>query len=225
MAPSHPKAGRGLHGVGWVKTQRVDLVALRVQLEVATGCRERPEPADQSSVLRRPQILAAQCRSSPFEGELPVYGVAHDGTRTPRLFSLAVTSGAVSLRFVDLEATLDAMEVPPGALASLELGEEAWAGTVQLERLEAFLARWHFHWVARGRGSAALFIAAHPAQSDQTQAGAMAVEAELARQERDYLDVGTGRLSARAFLERHLWSPYRASVRRMEDQQIRAAGP
>jgi hypothetical protein len=42
---------------------------------------------------------------------------------------------------------------------------------------------------------------------------ALAVEARLSREERDYLQVAKGELAPQTFLERHLWSPYRQSVR------------
>ncbi len=220
-----PRAGRGGRSVGWVRTQRVDLLALRVQLDLAWACRRTPRPAAQSVVLRRAQVIAAECRTRAYEGPLAVYGVDAAGTRHGPLWTEQVEAGALRIDFAAAESISKIVEPDAPELVALELGEGAWAGVVQLDRLREFRRRWHATWVEQGRGSAALFWAAHPEQLEAGAARALAIEAQLARQERDYLEVAAGRASARRFLERHLWSPYRASVLRMEDRANSAESP
>ncbi len=203
---------------GWVRSQRVDLVGIRVRLELATRCKSTPLLTADSSVLRKPQIDAAGCRSRPYDGDLSLYAVDRRGRQIPLSNPWPVREGVLSLRFDDLQRLADEQLGPQ--IESIELGASGWAGSVNLVGLRELLASWHLHWIARGRGSAALYVAAHPEAPGVEEVHALAVEAQLARQEADYLGVGRGELSPRAFLERHLWSPYRVSVRAMRAREF-----
>ena len=121
--------------------------------------------------------------------------------------------GVVAFEFADVDAALR-RTVGHGLddYAWLELGETAWAGTLNLERMRTFLADWHFVWVARGRGSVALFAERHAEHPRGGDAQSMALEARLDRQRQDFDAVSEGKMSASAFLERHVWSPFRRAV-------------
>lgn len=217
QSPSERSLERGT-GRGWVRTQSVDLLGMRARLEVARDCRHEPLAQPGVTVLRKGQIEAAKCRSRPFEGELELYARDAQGIVHPMTRSLPVRAGVLDLSFSELDDLLradglaDAVEV--------ELGSGAWAGHVNLASLRTLLQGWHLHWVGKGRGSASLFVAAHPDAPDVQDVQALAVEAQLARQEEDYLAVSRGALSARSFLSRHLWSPYRFSVREMRMREF-----
>ncbi|MBL4684217.1 MAG: hypothetical protein JKY37_06490 [Nannocystaceae bacterium] len=81
--------------------------------------------------------------------------------------------GRISLSY----STLD-LELRAAGLGTLddfdraEIGEGAWAGTVDLARLREFRASWHLQWIRAGRGAAGLFVARH-----RTHAGAAAAQA------------------------------------------------
>lgn len=211
---------------GWVRTQSVDLLGMRARLEVARDCRYDPVPEADATVLRKKQIDAARCRSRPFDGQLVLFARHADGQLSPLTHTLEVRNGALDLSFVELEDLLRTEGLD--GVVELELGPEAWAGHVNLDSLRQLVQGWHLHWVGKGRGAASLFVAAHPDAPGVEDVQALAVEAQLARQEADYLAVSRGALSARAFLSRHLWSPYRLSVREMrmrEFERIDAANP
>jgi hypothetical protein len=201
-----------------VRTQSVDLLGMRARLEVARSCRYEPMPEPGVTVLRKQQIDAAKCRSRPFDGQLALYARDASGAVRPLTQPLEVRAGILDLSFRELEDRLRA----DGLLNAIEveLGPGAWAGHVNLESLRALLRGWHLHWVGKGRGAASLFVAAHPEAPEVEDVRALAVEAQLARQEADYLAVSRGALSARAFLSRHLWSPYRLSVREMRMREF-----
>jgi hypothetical protein len=204
------ESGR-LHG--WVRTQSVDLVGVRARLELASSCRATPQPLPGTTVLRSADIMAARCRTRLFSGEIALTAITPQGDRTPLPGRVQVRGGQFSLSFTTLEQL-----APPGGLGDysfVEIGAGAWAGSINLESLRSLEASWHRHWVTRGRGSASLYVAAHPESPELGEVRALVVEAQLARQEADYLAVGRGELSARGFLDRHLWSPYRRSVREM----------
>ena len=197
----------------WVRTQDVDLVGVRARLEVASSCRYRPEPAPGSSVLRRQQIDAANCRTRLYSGAIALTGVHRSGTRVRLPERVRVKDGQLFLSFASVRQLLgpDGLET----YEVIELGEGAWAGRINLASLRRLMSSWHLHWIAQGRGAASLFVAAHPQTPEAAKVHPLVVEAQLARQEADYLAVSRGSLSPRAFLERHLWSPYRVSVREM----------
>ena len=66
--------------------------------------------------------------------------------------------------------------------------------------------------LSRGRGSAALFAKRHGEHPRRADAEAFAVEARVARQEEDFNAVAEGRMEPVAFLQRHVWSPFRRAV-------------
>lgn len=213
--PGTPKAGTTWHRVGWIRTQRVDLEGMVLQLEAATGCRAEPKLPPDRGVLRRPEVAAAGCRSRPYEGRLGVHAFDAEGQALGRVYDLRVERGRLDLDFDTLERRIALAGLEPDDVVTLELGDAAWAGTIKFDRLREFRRQWHLHWVSRGRGSPGLFAAAHPDDPQAPLARALGVEAQLARQERDYLEVSRGERSAREFLRRHVWSPYRRSVIRM----------
>ena len=197
----------------WVRAQDVDLVGIRARLEVASSCRYAPEPVPGTSVLRREQIDAAKCRTRLYSGVIGLTGVNKSGGRATLPGVVVVKDGQFLLSFASVGQLLG-----PGGFEkydAVELGEGAWAGSINLVSLRLLMSSWHLHWIARGRGVASLFMAAHPEAPEAAKVHPLVVEAQLARQEADYLAVSRGSLSPRAFLDRHLWSPYRVSVREM----------
>ena len=202
---------------GWVRTQNVDLVGIRAQIELAHRCRYTPKLAPDSRVLRYREIRAAECRTRPYDGDLTLFVRAEGGSLRPLATRWTVEAGKLDLRFSDLERLL--REAGLSDASEIELGRDGWAGRVNLAPLRELLASWHLHWIGKGRGSAALYVAAHPQDPKVDEVRALAVEAQLARQEADYLAVSRGELSPRAFLDRHLWSPYRLSVREMRKSE------
>ena len=122
--------------------------------------------------------------------------------------------GRLSLSFATLDDRLRAAGYRPGlaGAAAIEFGAGGWAGILDLGPLRAAWADRHARAVLSGRGSPRLFAALHPDHPMATAARALALEADLARQERDYRAVVDGRLAPWAFLRLHPWSPYRRAV-------------
>jgi hypothetical protein len=202
---------------GVVDHRHVDLVRIRLRLSTAGGCRDWPMRRPTSSSLSAADATRSGCRLRPYRGDLTVTVVSD--ARSLTLDQLELRSdrdGYVELIFADLDATLRAIDA--GTLddyARLELGGDAWAGAIDLERWRAVLAEVHFRWVERGRGSPALFHHRHGDRRRGEDAHALAVEARLVRQEEDLALVEEGLLTPRAFIERHVWSPFRRVVERM----------
>jgi hypothetical protein len=201
---------------GLVDQRRVDLRGVSMVVVEANACRDWPLRAPGYAVLTRPDAYQAGCRLRRYSGPLEVTALEPDGTSYPGIIELTAREGIVRLSFAEADAVVRAHGFSGlDAFSSLELGRGAWAGSVNLDRLREFLGLWHFVWVVRGRGSPGLFAALHPQHPRVGDAHALSVEMSLARQERDYLAVARGELSARRFLERYVWSPYRRSVAAM----------
>ncbi|MEM7159617.1 MAG: hypothetical protein AAF799_42650 [Myxococcota bacterium] len=199
---------------GFVERRQVDLASLRLVLGLAKRCRQWPLRSPGRDVLRRNDAHEAGCRLRRFQGEVTLTFIDHEGRRSTPLPPVRTDlDGKLELRFATLDRALRALGV--GSLhdfARIELGEQAWAGYVDLSQLLRFRADWHLAWVARGRGSPGLFAVQHPEHPGADEARTLAADAQLARQERDYQRVRRGRLPARSFLDRYRWSPYRRRV-------------
>lgn len=205
---------------GFVDQRAVDLRGVSLILVRARGCHEWPLRAPGYAVLTRPEVHAAGCRFSRYSGPLEVTAFEADGTSYPGILQLEADEGAVRLVFSEADAVLRAHGFRGlDNFEQLQIGRGGWAGTVNLRRLREFMAVWHFVWVVRGRGAPALFTALHPEHPRVKDAQALAVEAALGRQERDYLAVARDEMTARRFLERYVWSPYRRSVAAMAGAQ------
>jgi len=200
---------------GVVLHRRVDLTTARVVVALASGCREWPTPR-RGNVLAEHDVLASGCRMRPYRGALSIVLVAADGRRVDDVRVHADREGVVRFRFADIDAQL--RERGLGTLddyVRLEAGHDGWAGRFDLERLRGFLADWHLTWVRRGRGSPALFALRHRAHPRAQLASDLAVESNLARQQRDFVSVERGILPPASFLDRYVWSPMRHSVESM----------
>lgn len=199
---------------GFVERRQVDLASLRLVLGLAKRCRQWPLRSPGRDVLRRNDAHEAGCRLRRFQGEVSLTFIDHEGGRTTPLPPVRTNlDGKLELRFATLDRALRALGV--GSLhdyARIELGEQAWAGYVDLSQLLRFRADWHLAWVARGRGSPGLFAVQHPDHPGADEARTLAADAQLARQQRDYQRVRRGKLPARSFLDRYRWSPYRRRV-------------
>src|SRR5690606_31903528 len=126
-------------------------------------------------------------------------GVAGDDAVVVPVLSVQVDDdGGVEVAFAEVDALLRARG--PGGLLSfahLVLGDQGWAGQVDLQALRSQLAGWHATWVQRGRGSPGLFVALHDEDSGAEAVRARALEATLQRQAGDMAAVERGELSVR----------------------------
>ncbi len=211
---------------GVVLHRRVDLVGARLVVALASGCREWPT-STRSRVLAEFDAVAAGCRLRPYRGSLALVVVGADGRRAEAMRVHADREGVVRFRFADVDmAARDRGLGGLDAWTSLTAGHDGWAGRFDLERLRGLLADWHLSWVRRGRGSPALFALRHEAHPRSQVAIDLAVEANLARQQRDFASVERGTLPPATFLDRYVWSPMRHSVEAMlaELRRVGAAG-
>jgi hypothetical protein len=201
---------------GTVDGQKVDLRQMRLVLGEARSCARRPLRRMGESVVRGAVARQAGCAIRPYEGPIEIAGIDEKGVRSERVLVLAARSGVLLLDFARVDHLLRrGGRTGLDVFDRLELGRDGWAGTVNLERLREFQAAWHTKWVEDGRGSPGLLVHARP-PTDPFLAETLSVEARLGREERDYLEVARGALSPAAFLDRHIWSPYRASVLAIE---------
>jgi hypothetical protein len=200
---------------GVVLHRRVDLLGVRLVVAQASACREWPT-SSRSRILAEFDALAAGCRLRPYRGALALVVVDADGRRRETMRVHADREGVVRFRFADVDAA-----VRDGGLGTLDdwralqAGHDSWAGRFDLVRLHGLLADYHLGWVRRGRGSPALFALRHPEHPRSQIAVDLAVEANLARQQRDFVAVERGVLPPAAFLDRYVWSPMRHSVESM----------
>lgn len=201
---------------GVVERRAVDLTGISLVLAEAHRCRRWPLRIGGDDVLTAAGSRNAQCRQRRFSGVVPVYAY-RAGEATPHAVAeLDVRDGVARLSFAGLERQFIALGVDdPWTLTRLELGDDAWAGQVDLVAVRRILGSFHYEWVEAGLGSPGLFVAAHPDHPRTGDAEALAFEASLADQERDYLAVSRGEMSPGTFLDRHVWSPYRSSVAQM----------
>jgi hypothetical protein len=198
---------------GFVERRDVQLAVVQLTLGHARRCKTWPLRSQGRDVLDPRDVEAARCRQGRYEGPVAVTLVDGRGRRLslPPLFADA--DGKLRVVISDLDATVRASG--HGALGDwdrIELGRAAWAGAVDLRRLRSFRADWHLSWVVAGRGVPALFSIAHPDHAGDEQVRALAVEAHVARQRRDFEAVRAGRMAPEEFLARHAWSPYRRAV-------------
>ncbi|MGH1343040.1 MAG: hypothetical protein ACRBN8_15880 [Nannocystales bacterium] len=200
---------------GVVEHRDVELDRVRLRLGEAGLCKGWPLPIDDDAgvVLHGRDADRAGCLVRPYRGALVLTAIAANGVRHQAAMLDVDKNGEVVFEFAAVDASLRrAVGQGLDAYAWLELGETAWAGTINLERMRGFLADWHFVWVARGRGSAALFAERHAEHAHGPDAQEMALQARLDRQREDFDAVSEGTLTASAFLERHVWSPFRHAV-------------
>ena len=207
---------------GIVEQRDVDLRGVQLRLAIGRGCRAWPLRRPEDAVLGAASADRAGCQRETFDGWVAVDVVDRDGQVHPRAFELEVLDGRAAVDFASLDGELERLGL--GGLdrvATLDLG---WAGAVNVQALLDYRARWHFEWVARGWGSPALFVARHEGHERDGEARALAVEASLDRQRRDYQAVAAGELAPELFLLRHVWSPYRASVQHMAAARLTGRG-
>lgn len=201
-------------GFGFVEQRAVDLASLRLVLGEARRCRQWPLISPGRDVLRRTDVAAAGCRLRRHHGEVAVVLVDREGGRREPLPPMHTDrDGRLELRFAELDHALRVLgEGTLEGYVRIELGDDGWAGHVDLEQLLRFRADWHLTWLLHGRGTPGLFAVRHPGHPGADDARTLAAEALLERQARDYERVESGELSARAFLDRHPRSPYRRRV-------------
>lgn len=202
---------------GVVEHRDVDLVAARLRLGEARRCKAWVLRDPGHDVIGTSEAVRAGCIVRPHRSPLEVFAVDADGRRSdPLVLLLPDDDGRVRLEYAEVqrvlrERGLDGLD----GYASLELGADGWAGRINLRRLRAFWADWHYVWVTRGRGAPGLFVTRHGDHPRHAEAEALAVEARLARQKEDFVAVSDGQLSPVQFLERHAWSPFRRAVERL----------
>ena len=195
---------------GFVEQREVNLASLKLVLGEARRCRQWPLRSPERDVLRRTDVAAAGYRLRRYQGEVSVVLIDREGRRRDSLLPMRTDrDGRVELRFAELDHALRVLgEGTLDDYARIELGDDGWAGHVDLEQLLRFRADWHLTWLLRGRGTAGLFAVRHPDHPGADDARTLAAEALLERQARDYERVEAGELSPRAFLDRHPRSPY-----------------
>lgn len=205
---------RARDAFGFVERREVNLVTLRLVLGVARRCRQWPLRSPARDVLRRTDVDGAGCRLRRYQGEVSLVFVDREGRRHEPLPPVRTDrDGRVELEFAALDRGLRALGA--GSLddyARIELGDESWAGHVDLAQLLRFRADWYLTWVRRGRGTPGLFVVRHPGHPEVDEARTLAAEALLDRQAHDFERVAAGELSAQAFLDRHPRSPYQRRV-------------
>lgn len=204
--------------VGWgvVAFREIGATAATFTLETGRGCKEVPAPTAGRDVLLDSDAERIRCRLRPWHGRvsLAVRDPSGGWTELPPAWS--DREGRLRVRYADLEQQLrTATGRPLSEYAALRVGRGGWAGTYDLGRLRELQAELHAAWIRRGRGVPALFAALHPAHVRAESIAELAVEARLARQERDFAAVKRGELAPQAFLDRHVWSPLRVRVAAM----------
>lgn len=203
------------HGVrfGIVDYRSVALTTANFRVSQAMLCHGWPLPSAPGEVLRTADGNEAGCLMRPYTGDVAVVAVDRKGERH-HVFALAADrDGMLRLEFSAVDAALrDSTTAGLDDYLWLELGQSAWVGTIDLDAFRGYLADWHFAWVSKGRGSAALFAKRHGAHPRGSQAQALAIQARVQRQERDFLAVVEGRMEPASFLRRHVWSPFRRAV-------------
>lgn len=148
---------------GYVASRDVDLRGLRIVVGRAVGCRTWPLRETEASVLRKPDIDAAGCRTRRMKDAIPLTVVRDDGERFEAVTTIEPDAGGrvvVSYGALDLELRAAGL----GTLydfATIEVGQGGWAGLVDLVRLREFRASWHLRWIRAGRGAPGLFAATH----------------------------------------------------------------
>lgn len=204
---------------GVVERRTVRLSGIGLVLSEAHRCERWPLRGADRTDLEPGTALDAGCQIRRYRGQLTIAVAAADGTRTPVVTLAADEDGQVEVAFAELDGLLRARGL--GGLmshATLILGENGWAGRVELAAVRAQLTEWHLTWIGRGRGVPALFTALHPEHPGAAVTRAQALEATLRRQAADAEAVKRGELTPRRFLDRHAWSPYRALVGGLDEE-------
>jgi hypothetical protein len=201
---------------GLVDRRSADLVGVRLSLAEARRCRGWPVRGPGRDRVGEAEAARLGCRVAPYRGPVTVTAVARDGRRTrgPELATDRDGELVIDLAALDDELRADTGRGLDG-YARLELGRDGWAGAVDLEALRRFRADYHLAWVRAGRGAPGLHAVLHPDHPRADVARALALEAQLARQQGDFAALGRGELTPAAFLDRHVWSPLRRAVEQM----------
>ncbi|MCY0988254.1 hypothetical protein OV203_14050 [Nannocystis sp. ILAH1] len=198
---------------GIVDRTTVRLASMGLVLSQAHLCRRWPLRAPGQASLDVGAARLAGCNVRRYVGPLAVSVRASDGTSLPVMTVRSDQDGQAEVSFAEVDALLRARgRGGLGSFTTLLVGRDGWAAHVDLPELRAQLAEWHATWVGRGRGSPALFAELHPDDEAAARMRTRALEASLKRQAEDAAAVDRGELSARRFLERHAWSPYRSLV-------------
>ncbi len=209
------RAQRPLFGL--VDRRQESLAQISVLLSTARRCRRW--------LLRdggRPNLLPADARQEKcsirrFRGTLPVYVIDAKGTRVRAIEVKAIEDGRFVVRYAEVDAALRLRDEPPlERWSHVELGEEGWAGSVDLREIRRESTERHRAWVERGRGVPALFVIRHPEHRDADDVRLLAEEARFLRQSADYRAVLAGEMTPRRFLTRYLISRYHRQVRSLE---------
>lgn len=198
---------------GYVERRDVELRRIRLVLGRATTCRRWPLRDAAASVLRRDDVSEAGCSTRRARNPVAITLVPRAGEAVTIEPLAPDGDGAVALSFSRLDLELRALG--HGTLDDfirIEIGEQAWAGTVDLEQLRSFRAQWHLAWVRRGRGVPGLFAARYPRHPGAEEARALDADANLQRQRRAADHVRDGHLTPRHFLQRYPDSPFRRVV-------------
>lgn len=207
---------------GIVDRTTVRLASMSLVLSQARFCRRWPLRAPGQASLDVGAAGLAGCNVRRYVGPLSVSVTASDGTILPVLTVRSDEDGQSEVSFAEVDALLRARgRGGLGSFATLQVGRGGWAAQVDLPELRTQLAQWHATWIGRGRGSPALFAALHPESEAASGMRTRALEASLKRQAEDAAAVDRGELSARRFLERHVWSPYRSLI----EQKDRGPSP
>jgi hypothetical protein len=202
-------------------------------LSEAHRCERWPLRGAERADLEPGTAISAGCQIRRYRGKVEVAVVGGEGASTPVVTLRTDDDGQLEVEFAELDGLLRVRGL--GGLMSqqaLVIGAGSWVGRVELAAVRAQLADWHLAWIGRGRGVPALFTALHPEhpgaavtrargleatlrRQDDSAAATLrvrALEATLRRQADDMAAVERGELTARRFLERHVWSPYRALI-------------
>jgi hypothetical protein len=206
--------GRGT-AFGVVERKAVDAAGVRLVVAKANGCRRWPLRRARRTTLDQATANSAGCRVSRYRGKVTLSVRNRGGVAVSMLIRTDV-DGRADASFAEIDEWLEEHEGRSlDSFDVLELGVGGWAGSIDLGRVRKLTADLHLGWVVRGWGVPALFAKRHPTHAGESDARALAVESQLARQEHDYRAVARGEMSARAFLSRHVWSPFRISVGEM----------
>ncbi len=217
-------AGRPTFGV--VEQRQDTPEGVKLVVSAAERCRRWPLRSGGRAVLQIVDTQNLGCRLRRLEGTLPVSGVTASGERHAALLVVPVDFGRVNLEFIELDRALRQRgHEGLDGFASLELGEGAWAGEIDLARARDSLTAAHLQWVQQGRGVPALFVARHPEHPSVVEVRALANEADLHRQQRDYEAVVEGRITPLKFLERHPSSSFELEVQARVELGGSRSGP
>jgi hypothetical protein len=201
---------------GLVDRRTADLVGVRLSLAEARRCRGWLLRGPGRDRVGEAEAERAGCRVVPYRGRVTITAITGDGRRAPGPALVTARDGELE---IDLAALDEELRAGGGrgldGYARLELGRGGWAGGIDLAVLRRFRADYHLAWVRAGRGAPGLHSVLHPDHARSDVVRSLALEAQLARQQRDFAALGRGELTPAAFLDRHVWSPLRRAVEEM----------